>query len=82
MQHLKELKDPMMAEILMDTEDMLARGRMDLPLTLCFAAMRGDDMLLNQLLRRGSDPNEMDGKGRTAMVCILLKFFTQVQNFD
>ncbi|KAF3447168.1 hypothetical protein FNV43_RR12348 [Rhamnella rubrinervis] len=67
LQHLKELKDPMMAEILLDTETMLTRGRMDLPLTLCFAAMRGDDVLLNKLLRRGSDPNEMDGKGRTAM---------------
>ncbi|XP_015885894.3 potassium channel AKT1 isoform X1 [Ziziphus jujuba] len=67
LQHLKELKDPMMEEILKETENMLARGRMDLPLTLCFAAMRNDDLLLSQLLRRGSDPNEMDANGRTPM---------------
>ena len=68
MQHLKELKDPMMEEILTATEQMLACGRMDLPLTLCFAAMRGDDLLLHKLLKRGSDPNEFDNNERTAMV--------------
>lgn len=68
MQHLKELNDPLMDEILRDTENMLARGRMDLPLSLCFAATRGDDLLLRRLLSRGSDPNETDVNGRTAMV--------------
>ncbi|XWS27197.1 hypothetical protein CRYUN_Cryun26dG0094300 [Craigia yunnanensis] len=67
LQHLKESKDPVMEEILHETEHMLARGRMDLPLTLCFAAARGDDLLLQQLLRRGSDPNEQDSSGRTAL---------------
>ncbi|KAJ8773578.1 hypothetical protein K2173_005824 [Erythroxylum novogranatense] len=67
LQHLKEMKDPTMQAILADTEQMLARGRMDLPLTLCFAAMRGDDLMLQQLLRRGSDPNELDNNGRTAL---------------
>ncbi|XP_010254477.1 PREDICTED: potassium channel AKT1-like [Nelumbo nucifera] len=67
LQHLKELKDPLMQGVLTETENMLARGRMDLPLTLCFAAFRGDDLLLNQLLRRGLDPNELDNSGRSAL---------------
>uniref|UniRef100_A0A7N2LDB3 KHA domain-containing protein n=1 Tax=Quercus lobata TaxID=97700 RepID=A0A7N2LDB3_QUELO len=46
---------------------MLARGRMDLPLSLCFAALRGDDFLLQQLLKRGLDPNELDSNGRTVL---------------
>lgn len=57
-----------MQGVLAETENMLARGRMDLPLTLCFAVVRGDDMLLHQLLRRGLDPNETDNSGRTALV--------------
>ncbi|XP_075474327.1 potassium channel AKT1 isoform X1 [Primulina tabacum] len=67
LQHLKELKDPMMEGVLLETEKMLARGRMDLPLTLCFAALRGDDLLLHHLLKRGLDPNESDNNGRTAL---------------
>ncbi|XP_019179286.1 PREDICTED: potassium channel AKT1-like [Ipomoea nil] len=67
LQHLKDRRDPMMESILADTENMLAHGRMDMPLTLCFAANRGDDMLLNQLLRRSMDPNELDNNGRTAL---------------
>ena len=63
-----------MGSILIDTEHMLAQGRMDLPVSLCFAAMRGDDLLLNQLLRRGLDPNDLDNNGRTALVCTLLYF--------
>ncbi|OMP01238.1 hypothetical protein CCACVL1_03133 [Corchorus capsularis] len=67
LQHLKESMDPVMEEILHETEHMLARGRMVLPLSLCFAAARGDDLLLQQLLRRGSDPNEQDNNGRRAL---------------
>lgn len=67
-QHLKELHNPMMPEVLVETENMLARGRMDLPLSLCFAALRGDDLLLHKLLKRGLDPNESDNNGRTALV--------------
>ncbi|KAK6139608.1 hypothetical protein DH2020_026649 [Rehmannia glutinosa] len=67
LQHLKELKDPIMEGVLLETENMLARGRMDLPLTLCFAALRGDDLLLHHLLKRGLDPNELDNNGRTAL---------------
>ncbi|KAF5938941.1 hypothetical protein HYC85_023200 [Camellia sinensis] len=65
--HLKERRDPLMEEILTATEHTLAQGRMDLPLSLCFAAMRGDDLLLHQLLKRGMDPNELDGNGRTPL---------------
>ncbi|KAI3443645.1 hypothetical protein Pfo_000310 [Paulownia fortunei] len=67
LQHLKELKNPIMEGVLLETENMLARGRMDLPLTLCFAALRGDDLLLHHLLKRGLDPNESDNNGRTAL---------------
>ncbi|KAL0410514.1 UNVERIFIED_CONTAM: Potassium channel AKT1 [Sesamum latifolium] len=67
LQHLKELKDPIMEGVLLETENMLARGRMDLPLTLCFAALRGDDLLLHHLLKRGLDPNESDNNGKTAL---------------
>ncbi|XP_057505314.1 potassium channel AKT1-like [Actinidia eriantha] len=67
LQYLKERSDPLMETILTETEHMLAQGRMDLPLSLCFAAIRGDDLLLHQLLRRGMDPNELDSNGRTAL---------------
>ncbi|KAK1399981.1 Potassium channel [Heracleum sosnowskyi] len=67
LEHLKEEKDPVMEGVLLETEHMLARGRMDLPLSLCFAALRGDDQLLNQLLKRGLDPNESDNNNRTAL---------------
>ncbi|KAE8678775.1 Potassium channel AKT1 [Hibiscus syriacus] len=67
LQHLKGKNDPIMEGILIETENMLARGRMDLPLNLCFAALRGDDLLLHQLLKRGLDPNEADNNGRTAL---------------
>jgi len=67
-QHLHELGNPLMEEILAEAEAMLARGKMDLPISLLFAASRGDDILLNQLLKKGSDPNEPDKNGKTAMV--------------
>ncbi|KAE8677161.1 Potassium channel AKT1 [Hibiscus syriacus] len=65
--HLKDKNDPIMEGVLIETENMLARGRMDLPLNLCFATLRGDDLLLHQLLKRGLDPNEADNNGRTAL---------------
>ncbi|KAG8381895.1 hypothetical protein BUALT_Bualt05G0020400 [Buddleja alternifolia] len=67
LQHLKEQKDPMMQAILVETEHMLAHGRMDVPLSLCFAVARGDDLLLHHLLRRGLDPNELDSNGCSAL---------------
>lgn len=71
---MKEQKDPIMEGVLLETEHMLARGRMDLPLSLCFATLRGDDLLLNQLLKRGLDPNESDNNNRTALVCCDFSF--------
>lgn len=81
LQHLKEKRDPLTESILAETEHMLAQGRMDVPLSLCFAAMRGDDLLLNQLLKRGTDPNELDSNGRTALVCnfLLLSVYTHLR---
>lgn len=71
-----------MQGVLAETEKMLARGRMDLPLTLCFAAVRGDNLLLHQLLKRGLDPNETDNSGRTALVDNLLSTFICRMQFD
>nr|XP_010925144.1 LOW QUALITY PROTEIN: potassium channel AKT1-like [Elaeis guineensis] len=68
LQYLKEQEDdPVMEGILREVENMLTWGRLDLPLTLCFAVIRGDDLLLHQLLRRGLDPNESDNNGHTAL---------------
>ncbi|KAL6614834.1 hypothetical protein ACP70R_037104 [Stipagrostis hirtigluma subsp. patula] len=65
---LKEQKDnSVMVGVLKEIENMLARGRLDLPITLCFAVTRGDDFLLHQLLKRGLDPNESDNNGHTAL---------------
>lgn len=68
LQHLKEKTDPIMEAVLVDTENMLSQGRMDVPLSLCFAVTRGDDILLHKLLRRGGlDANEMDSSGHTVL---------------
>ncbi|KAG6502532.1 hypothetical protein ZIOFF_034816 [Zingiber officinale] len=68
LQYLKEQQDdPLMEGLQREIENMLIRGRLDLPLTLCFAILRGDDFLLHQLLRRGLDPNESDNNGHTAL---------------
>lgn len=69
---MKDVGDPHMETVLVETENMLARGRMDLPLSLCFATLRGDDLLLHKLLKKGLDPNESDNNGRTALVSIYL----------
>lgn len=68
LQHLHDSEDPLMEGILVETETMLAQGKMDLAINLSFAARRGDDTLLYQLLRKGSDPNEPDKNGKTALV--------------
>ncbi|XP_020098684.1 potassium channel AKT1-like [Ananas comosus] len=68
LQYLKDKKeDPVMEGVLREIENMLTRGHLDLPLTLCFAAIRGDDFLLHQLLRRGLNPNEADNNGHSAL---------------
>lgn len=71
-QYLKEKKDDgVIAGVSKEIEHMITRGQLDLPITLCFAASRGDEHLLHQLLkRRGLDPNETDNDGRTALVTI------------
>jgi ankyrin repeat protein len=70
-QLLKQQKDnSVMVGVLKEIENMLARGHLDLPITLFFAVTRGDDLLLHQLLKRGFDPNESDNNGHTALVCI------------
>ncbi|EMS61998.1 Potassium channel AKT1 [Triticum urartu] len=69
-QLLKEQTDGVMVGVLKEIESMLARGRLDLPITLCFAVTRGDDHLLHQLLKRNLDPNESDQDGRTALIFV------------
>ncbi|KAL6334183.1 hypothetical protein AAG906_006767 [Vitis piasezkii] len=56
-------QNPVMEGVLADIESMLVQGRMELPLSLCFAVLRGDDLLLYQLLKRGLDLNELDSNG-------------------
>lgn len=61
-----------MVGVMTDIETMLAKGKMDLPISLIFAASKSDDILLHQLLKKGSDPNEIDSKtGKTPLVRIL-----------
>ncbi|KAL3616113.1 hypothetical protein CASFOL_040407 [Castilleja foliolosa] len=67
LEHLKGYEDQQLQEILAYTEHMLAHGRMDVPLSLCFAADKGYDLLLHHLLRRGFDPNDVDNKERSAL---------------
>ncbi|PWA48777.1 inward rectifying shaker-like K+ channel [Artemisia annua] len=43
-----------MEGVLVETENMLARGRMNLPLSLWFATLRGNDQLLQKLLKEVS----------------------------
>lgn len=82
------MNDPVMASVLLETENMLAKGKLDLPINLCFAAMREDDLLLLQLLKRGQDPNESDNNGRTPLVSELHDFYyfpsklSRVYNLD
>ncbi|KAK8660542.1 hypothetical protein V6N13_051465 [Hibiscus sabdariffa] len=55
-EHLKDMDDPTMEGVLRD-----------LPLNLCFAALRGDDLLLHELLKKGHRANESDNDGRTPL---------------
>lgn len=74
LQHLQESGDAVMKGMLAELETMLAKGKMELPISLLFAASKNDDMLLQQLLKKGSDPNEMDRNRKTTLVrkCFLL----------
>ncbi|GJN24669.1 hypothetical protein PR202_gb12423 [Eleusine coracana subsp. coracana] len=66
--YLKEKKDSdAIAGVVEEIEHMLARGQLDLPITLYFAASKGDDYLMHQLLKRGHDPNDSDKHGHTAL---------------
>ncbi|KAJ8422233.1 hypothetical protein Cgig2_013412 [Carnegiea gigantea] len=66
LQHLKEQKSEF-GESLAEIERMIGRGKLDVPLSLCFAARRGDDILMQRLLKQGLDPNESEDSGRTAL---------------
>ncbi|KAI9124269.1 hypothetical protein K1719_005569 [Acacia pycnantha] len=65
LEYLKKQTDPVMKGVLVETKNMLPRGRMDLPLSLC--SKKDDHLMLHQLLNRGLDPNESDNTGRTAL---------------
>ncbi|KAJ1287932.1 hypothetical protein BS78_02G048800 [Paspalum vaginatum] len=67
-QYLKENRDGgAIAGVSEEIEYMLARGQLELPVTLCYAASKGDDFLMHQLLKRGIDPNESDNYWHTAL---------------
>jgi ankyrin repeat protein len=71
-QYLKEKRDIIaIAGISEEIEYMLARGQLDLPVTLCYAASKGDDFLMHQLLKRGVHPNESDNYWHTALVILI-----------
>jgi ankyrin repeat protein len=67
LKQLKELKDPTFGELSKEIDQLLAKGRMDVPVSLCFVASIGDTLLMEQLLKRGMDPNESDNNGRTPL---------------
>ncbi|XLS69373.1 hypothetical protein HN51_020396 [Arachis hypogaea] len=67
LKHLHESQAPGMDIIFRETEAMLARGKLDLPISTCFAVNRNDDILLQRLLKKGMDPNEGDPDGRTPL---------------
>nr|GEV16976.1 granule-bound starch synthase [Tanacetum cinerariifolium] len=62
-----DINDLLMEGVLMEIKNILAQGRLDLPLSLCFATLRGDDLLLHKLLKRCLDANKSDNNGRTAL---------------
>jgi ankyrin repeat protein len=67
LKQLKELKNPTIGELSKEIEQLLAKGRMDIPVSLCFVASIGDTLLMEQLLKRGMDPNESDSNSRTPL---------------
>nr|ASM90225.1 potassium channel AKT1 [Sesuvium portulacastrum] len=66
-QHMKDQKNEVTKDSLTEIENMISRGKLGLPLTLCFAAIRADDLLMQRLLKQGVDPNESEDNGRTAL---------------
>ncbi|XP_045799570.1 potassium channel AKT1-like [Trifolium pratense] len=94
--HNLSLTYPAMVGFMSEVETLLSTGKMDLPISLVFAAEKDDDMLLHQLLKKGSDPNEIDHKnGKTPLhvaafkgsdhcVVLLLEFGadTNIQDFE
>ncbi|KAL5071427.1 hypothetical protein RYX36_022314 [Vicia faba] len=66
--YVQKSKYGMLEGVMAEIETLLARGKMDLPISLIFAAYKGDDIMLHELLKKGSDPSEIDNKtGKTAL---------------
>ncbi|KAG0487768.1 hypothetical protein HPP92_009863 [Vanilla planifolia] len=66
LQFLKEHKHPIMESVLRETEIIIARGRMELPLSLSFAVIRaskGNENCVLLLLDYGAEPNSRDSAG-------------------
>ncbi|KAH9329909.1 hypothetical protein KI387_002017, partial [Taxus chinensis] len=66
--HLKESKDTTFNELATEMEWLISRGRVDVPISLCFVSSRGDAQIMEQLLNRGMDPNETDYSSRTPLM--------------
>ena len=57
-----------METALEETEKKLTRGRVEIPVSLCFAIVEGYELLLRHLLKEGLDPNEPNINGMTPLV--------------
>jgi ankyrin repeat protein len=67
LKRLKELGDPTFGELSKEMEQSLAKGSMDIPVSLCFVASIGHTLLMKELLKRGMDPNESASNNRTPL---------------
>lgn len=66
-QFLKDSKIVSLLRLSTEIESMMTEVGMGMTLSLCFVASRGNSELLDQLLKRGRDPNTMDYCGRTPL---------------
>ncbi|KAI5054076.1 hypothetical protein GOP47_0031031, partial [Adiantum capillus-veneris] len=59
-QFVKDSRVLSMLRLPMELESVMADVGMGIPLSLCFVASKGNNQLLEQLLKRGRDPNATD----------------------